>query len=215
MKSLSVSLLTTLAGYSVMLIVPMPILRQMALFCIAGLSSAFCFVILLGPTVAKPRPLPSATDRWGTFLGQALPFSQAKALAVTTLFICAAIPGWFQLKTGDELRLLNNIPTAVLAEQQSVSEKISPTSPGQFFVIRAQTTDEVLHRLSTLRPQLDRLVKKGLLTGYRTVKALCCRSSVRRLTVNSSKPSTSKSDDWLNKNSVPALKCRPQPSHAL
>ena len=168
LKSLSVSLLTTLAGYSVMLIVPMPILRQMALFCIAGLSSAFCFVILLGPTVAKPRPLPSATDRWGTFLGQALPFSQARALAVTALFICAAIPGWFQLQTGDELRLLNSIPTAVLAEQQSVSEKISPTSPGQFFVIRAQTTDEVLHRLSTLRPQLDRLVKKGLLTGYRT-----------------------------------------------
>ena len=167
-KSLSVSLLTTLAGYSVMLIVPMPILRQMALFCIAGLSAAFCFVMLLGPTVVQSRPMPLSTDAWGTFLGQVLRLSPSKALLLTAILIFAAIPGWFRLQTGDELRLLNSIPAAVLAEQQSVSEKVSPTSPGQFFVIRAKTTDEVLHQLSSLRPRLDRLVNEGLITGYRT-----------------------------------------------
>ena len=168
LKSLSVSLLTTIAGYSVMFLVPMPALRQMALFCIAGLSAAFCFVMLLGPAVTHSRPMPSAANRWGTFLCKVLRFPHSKAVAVTLVLMLLTAPGWLRLQTGDELRLLNSIPAAVLAEQQAVSEKVMPTSPGQFFVIRGTTTDEVLQHLALLRPQLNHLIKEGLITGYRT-----------------------------------------------
>ncbi len=165
---LFVSLLTSLAGYCVMFFVPMPALRQMALFCMTGLASAFAFVMLFGPAVTRPRPMPALTQRWGETLERSLQLSSKKTAALTALLCLLAAPGLMRLASGDELALLNSIPAKVLAEQQAVSEKVAPTSPGQFFVVRGLTTDSVLEHLSQLKPLLNNAVKNGVITGFRT-----------------------------------------------
>ena len=47
LKPLSLSLLTTGIGYAVMIFSPMPGLRQMAVFCIAGLMAAYCNMLFV------------------------------------------------------------------------------------------------------------------------------------------------------------------------
>ncbi len=165
---LFVSLLTSLAGYCVMFFVPMPALRQMALFCMSGLASAFAFVMCFGPAVTRPRPMPSLTQRWGTVLQQSLRLSNKKAAVLTAALCLLTAPGLMRLTSGDELALLNSLPAKVLAEQQAVSEKVAPTSPGQFFVVRGLTTNAVLEHLSQLKPLLANAVNAGVITGFRT-----------------------------------------------
>ncbi len=165
---LFVSLLTSLAGYCVMFFVPMPALRQMALFCMTGLASAFAFVMLFGPAVTHSRPMPQLTQHWGSVLRQSLRLSAKKAAFIAAALLLASAPGLLRLATGDELALLNSIPADVLAEQQAVSEKVAPTSPGQFFVVRGHSTDDVLEHLTQLKPLLKEAVKRGVITGFRT-----------------------------------------------
>ena len=165
---LFVSLLTSLAGYSVMFFVPMPALRQMALFCIAGLTSAFLFVMLTGPIVTQTRPMPVTTRAWAEKLTGFLRLAPEPAAIVIVILLITLAPGLTKLKTGDELQLLNSIPVNVLTESQRVSKLVAPASPGQFFVVRGDTTDDVLERLAKLKIHLEKAVNNHVITGFTT-----------------------------------------------
>lgn len=66
LKPLSLSLLTTGIGYAVMIFSPMPGLRQMAVFCIAGLMAAYCNMLFVASSFCVPIyprvPLPHSLE---------------------------------------------------------------------------------------------------------------------------------------------------------
>lgn len=161
-KPLTVSLLTTIAGYAVMAASPMPGLRQMAVFCMAGLAAAYLTVILIVPRFVRPAAGGRASLLPARTLG-ALPILAGRArvfFIVLVLAISAA--GALNLKTQNELALLNRIPPELLVDMQFVGKALSPVSAGQVFVITGPDTETVLRTARSLRDGLNALAVKGI-----------------------------------------------------
>lgn len=168
-KGLTVSLATSVAGYAVMLFMPMPILKQMALFCILGLASAWLSVLLFLPSVTHVRPMPAVTSRFIQMLGSATrvrrPWVRVSVLAIAALIFATGVG---KLTTTDELRLLTKLPDKLMAEQQRVAAILSPESPAQFFVVRGSNSDEVVAGVQKLSMELDVLRDQGVISGFRS-----------------------------------------------
>lgn len=168
-KGLTVSLVSSVAGYAVMLVIPMPSLKQMALFCIVGLTSAWLCVILFLPSLMRVRAMPVLTRSCNGILVRTLSIRSATTrgivLAVGTL---VALTGIVRLTTTDELRLLTKLPDALMSQQSRVAQILAPESPAQFFVVRGKTSDEVVVSVQALVDRLHRLESTGVISGSRT-----------------------------------------------
>lgn len=166
-RPLALSLLSTVLGYALMAITPMPGLHQMAVFCISGLVATFV-------TVMTTLPLLHAAQRRVVFYEL---FCQklSKSPVLTTsrqkiLFIggCAlvAIVGLSQLHTTNELRLLNSVPKDLLHQQNAIATRLSNTSPSQFFLVQGTSDDDTLNLLVKLEQQLRTATEQGVVTNY-------------------------------------------------
>ena len=167
---MGISLLTSLAGYSVMLWIPLPVLRQTGLFCMTGLVVAFACVMLWGPVLAAHRPMPRLTRRLGTRLQSLLRLSPKGTVALVLGLPLLLSPGLMHLEKGRELQLLNSLPAEILAQQQAVAAQTGLPSPGQFFLVQGENTDDALTRLETLKTRLKRAVDEHVVLGYQSAE---------------------------------------------
>ena len=161
-KPLTLSLVTTGIGYAVMVLSPMPGLRQMAVFCISGLLSAYACVMTLAPLLNPAKPSHTARAFASAFSRLPRLKGKAKVLFVLTLLAVSAI-GSLQLKTHNELKLLNRIPQSLVEEMQFVGKAVSPVSSGQLFVIEAESTEKVLRSAESLQKRLAELTARGVI----------------------------------------------------
>ena len=163
LRPLTLSLLTTGIGYLVMAVSPMPGLRQMAVFCIAGLFAAYLNVVFITARFLKPAQASASAQLFARFFAKLpLPQGSAKVCFVVLLLVISCI-GCLQLKTQNELALLNRIPQSLLADAEFIGQALSPTSPGQLFVISASDTDAVLEKAQQLQTKLEALAEKGII----------------------------------------------------
>lgn len=168
-KGLTVSLVSSIAGYAVMFFIPMLSLRQMALFCVAGLTSAWLCVLLFLPGMTRTRAMPRLTKGWANCLMRLLnvPTICGK-LIVLAIVAVVAVSGMMRLTTTDELRLLTKLPQDLFVEQQRVARILAPESPAQFFVVRGKTSDETVQNVQTLATELNKVQSQGVIAGFRT-----------------------------------------------
>ncbi len=163
MKPLTLSLLTTCIGYGVMALSPMPGLRQMAVFCIAGLFAAYAGVVFAASPCLKAAQ-PSHTARAFSKAFRRLPHLEGKSRGIFLgLCVLTAAAGCFKLQTQNELALINRIPEKLLADMQFVGKALSPVSPGQVFLIKGDNAEAVLQANEALQKRLEELVSRGLL----------------------------------------------------
>lgn len=163
LKPLSLSLLTTGIGYAVMIFSPMPGLRQMAVFCIAGLMAAYCNMLFVAGSFLRADIPTRAAAAFSRGFAQ-LP--RAKGIAKAAFVVCLLIVSVFgalQLKTQNELALLNRIPAHLMADMQFVGKALSPVSPGQLFVIQGNDTEAVLQAHELLQKHLAQLAANGVI----------------------------------------------------
>lgn len=163
LKPLTLSLITTGIGYLVMAVSPMPGLRQMAVFCITGLLAAYLNTVFITAHFLKPAKASASAQLFARFFSKLPPLQGAgKAFFVTLLLIVSCV-GCLQLKTQNELALLNRIPQSLLADTEFIGQVLSPTSSGQLFVISASDTDTVLEKAQTLQTELELLAGNGII----------------------------------------------------
>ncbi|MDO4937570.1 MAG: MMPL family transporter [Sutterellaceae bacterium] len=168
-KGLTVSLVSSVAGYAVMLFIPMPSLQQMALFCMSGLTSAWLCVLLILPSVSRVRSMPPLTRRWTIWLKGLLIVKTTCCKAIVLGVVAlVATTGMMRLTTTDELRLLTKLPENLQIEQQHVAQILAPESPAQFFVVRASTSDAVIGSVQALIAELKKAQSDGTIAGFRT-----------------------------------------------
>lgn len=168
-KGLTVSLISSVAGYAVMLFIPMPSLKQMALFCMVGLTSAWLCVLLFLPSLTRVRAMPKMTRWWTSVLERVLNIrSTASRGIVLAVGVLIAFSGIARLTTTDELRLLTKLPDSLMLQQQRVAQILAPESPAQFFVVRGKTSDDVVRNMQGLVTQLHKLESAGVISGLRT-----------------------------------------------
>ena len=85
-----------------------------------------------------------------------------KTIFIAALLIASTV-GILQLKTQNELALLNRIPAELMSDVQFVGRALSPASPGQLFVIQGSDSESVLQRNETLQKRLAQLTADGII----------------------------------------------------
>lgn len=164
--------LTSVAGYAVLALAPLPGLRQMALFSGVGLTAAFLTVVAWFPVLDVgavrstrfARAWASTRAKWPQARGR-------KAVILVGALLGFSGLGIARLNIDDDVRKLQSVPPSLLAAQGEVARAIGLPSPAQFFVVRGATEEEILVREEALREQLDALVKGGALGGYEAISS--------------------------------------------
>jgi predicted exporter len=172
---LLLGLLTTLLGYGMLLVLPFPGLRQIAVFSGIGLIGAWLTVQCLCPLwLAKPL-----ARRDGLLAAQARLLHAYQCLlrgrrvwwAVLAL-VALTLPGLLRLKVDDDVRQLIR-PSAALASQEARIRALTGIgNSGQFFLVQGADENQLLERSAGLSVALDRLVAQGRLQGYSSLSAM-------------------------------------------
>ena len=158
------ALLTSVLGYAALYFLPIPALRQVAVFAVAGLCMDWAGVLLWYPALAKsarvadpPRvaraeALAAAWPRWGRerWLGPAL-----------AVLLLGAVLGLARLKADDDLRLLYAHDAALEAEQKEVTRLTGVASGTGFFVAGGADPQALLRLEEAALDRLDRDPQAG------------------------------------------------------
>jgi predicted exporter len=176
LPSLTLALITTVAGYLALALTPFPGLRQMALFSAVGLIFAWSTVIFWFPVLATRSESVGGGPmvRWCAASLERWPRLELRRLTLPTLtaigvFGVLATFGLARLRAQDDVRLLQNPPKRLIDEQIRLSRLLDAPAPAQFFVVRGESGETVLRREETLKQRLDKLVEAKLISGYQAV----------------------------------------------
>src|SRR5262249_12520291 len=160
------ALITTVIGYLALALTPFPGLRQMAFFSAVGLIFAFLTVAFWFPVLGRSDVL--RTGELARRYGRT--FNRWPRLSVhPPVFIGAALllisigAGLFHLEANDDIRLLQNPPKELVAEQLKLGRLLDAPSPVQFYLVRGATVEAVLEREEALKSRLDPLVEKQMI----------------------------------------------------
>ena len=171
LPGLALALATSVLGYAVLGSAPFPGLRQMALFSAVGLVAAFLTVVcwfpwLDGagvPETAFARRVAGSLARWPRLTRG----PRTAALAVAAAALLAA--GLWPLRANDDIRQLQASPPALLADQRAIGTLLGAASPGQFFLVSADSDDALLAHEEALTARLQALRRDGRLAGWRAL----------------------------------------------
>ena len=164
------ALITTSMGYFLMAVTPFPVLSQMAVFSISGISAAWLTVFLLFPHINKLRFSVNSS----MFLVGGI---QAKNLRITNLvrgilvagMILVSLYGLIAFRTNDNIRSLASFDKDLVTQQLKISDILDMPSPSQFFIVSGATEEEVLSRAERLTNKLDQLVSDRVISGYQSL----------------------------------------------
>ncbi len=159
--------LTSVAGYAMLAIAPLPGLRQVAVFSAAGLLGAFVTVLAWYPALDRGvvRQTRFATA-WAATRARWPHLSGARALAALALLLLVVGLGLSRLVADDDVRALQASPPALVEAQRRVAGLVGLPSPAQFFVVRGHDEAELLTREAQLTSQLAALAAQGWLAGH-------------------------------------------------
>lgn len=169
-----ISLAVTVTGYLFLLLTPLPILQQTAVFSSAAVLSTFLFTRLLLPALFnhwQPRPTPGlmplldALRRSIRSAGERI--RHTPLLAILLLVVAAS--GLYLSNWQDDIRNWVNTPQQLLTQAIQVGRLtgIEPTS--QYFIVQAADQESLLQTEQRLSARLDTLVAQGRLRNYRAL----------------------------------------------
>jgi predicted exporter len=174
LPGLWMALATSLLGYAAMTFVPLPAIRQIAVFALIGLTSAFLSVLLLGPASVRllrgGRVAPvfgwlaTGLIRLGSRLGRG-------SLTFVVVFTVGGLVLASRAKVEDDVRSLIQRPGELMAQEDAVKKALGAGLSTQFILINPEEgSDEACLRAEeSLRPKLRKCKEKGALTSWTTM----------------------------------------------
>jgi predicted exporter len=164
------ALITTAIGYLLMAMTPFPVLSQMAVFCIAGISAAWLTVVLIFPHINKLRSNSNSSLSLANYIQSKIThISPAVHKGVSIGLVLISLYGIFSFQPNDNIRSLASFDKELIKQQMKVSGILDMPSPSQFFVVGGYTEEETLSRAEQLTSQLDQLVSEGVIGGYQSI----------------------------------------------
>ncbi|WP_207459183.1 hypothetical protein [Azospirillum sp. SYSU D00513] len=168
--SILLGLLTSLIGYAMLAVAPFPGLRQIAVFSILGLSAAFLTVVLWLPRLDRAKPLRHGATLLRTAAGLWGFWSDARRRPLHILLAVAAVTvlamGAMRFRADDDVRRMQALNPALVAEQAAIQSMIGATTAPQFLLIEGADDEAALRRGEAVAPLLARLKREGVLSGY-------------------------------------------------
>jgi predicted exporter len=157
-RSIFLGMLTSVAGYVALFFVPIPGLRQIGIFSIAGLAASWLTVALWYPWLSKGlKPVGPGPRRAAAAIARNWPrlregrYGTPAALA---LLLAASIWGCLRLRADDDVRLLYAQDETLKAEQQRVSSAVRLPGAGRFFLIKGPDREAILQAEERLKDSL-------------------------------------------------------------
>ena len=92
------------------------------------------------------------------------------ALLAVLLMFCAA--GLWQLNSKNDIRQWVGAPPSLMAQAQAIARITGYQPTSQFFLVRADTEQQLLERQTALSERLDQLISMGKLQGYLALNQL-------------------------------------------
>ena len=172
LPGLGLTLLAAVIGYMGLALTPFPGLRHMALFSALGLVFAWLTVVcwfpaLISGSTLRAGPLARSYRRlvphWPRLSSR--PLSLVLGLALLAL----SIGGWSRLTTNDDIRSLQSSPAALVQDQIKLSKLLDAPSPVQYYLVRGDSSEQVLQREEALKKRLDPLIQAGHIAGYQAL----------------------------------------------
>lgn len=160
-KPMTISLISSLAGYAALYASGTKGLQEIACFSISGLVFAFFMVIGIGPEFLQRGPPPHLMEKLGNMR---LRFSyqwQANAL-IFTLAIAASTVIFLKLAFADDPRLMYASSKQLLDETAFVTQQSETFDSSRYLVITADNASELAKRIDHIRPQIARWKKDGI-----------------------------------------------------
>jgi len=172
LPGLFLGLISSALAYSAQAITPFPGLRQMAVFSVVGLLTAWLTVILWFPVLTCNQPLSklSAADKLlklqATFPSVSSSSWLLPSLVVLTLLSLLAI---FNGQADDDVRLLQTSPEALVEQETHIQQQLGLSSGTQFLLIPCKQLQSCLEKELLLKPNLEQMKINGELIDYQMV----------------------------------------------
>lgn len=164
------ALITTAMGYFLMAITPFPVLSQMAVFSIAGITAAWLTVVLIFPYINKLRFSANSSLTLVNYIHpKNYRISVSSRKVIIAVMILVSLYGVFSFRSDDNIRSLAIFDKELIAQQVKTSEILDLPSPSQFFIVSGSTEEEALSRAEQLSKKLDKLVHEGVIGGYQSI----------------------------------------------
>lgn len=168
-RPLILALISTLCAYFALCITPFPIIRQMAIFAIAGLIGAFLTVYFLHPYFAlnlKRRPLPLQNLFKFYFK---LYSSKKRALTIFMILIVTSALGLSQLNYQDDISAFQKLPLHLVTQDQKIATLTSQSAEQKWLALYSSNQDELLVKLEKVRDSLNKAQDLSLIKGYQAL----------------------------------------------
>jgi predicted exporter len=184
LPAISIGIFTSIVGFSGLLFVSFPGLREIAVFSIAGMLGSFFSVVawlpMLSPVARSARP-PAAL----AWCAHALGLAQNQRVRRFAGWIAVAsapvaLYGLISVAPGDDIRSLQSPPAKLLQEEAALRSVMGGSDGRRFFVVTGSSTEEVLKRQDDLVSRLRALVSQGALDGFQSVGSFVPSESTQR-----------------------------------
>lgn len=155
---ISLALIIVIIAYIIIAIAPFPALRQLALFSIVGLTTAYLNVIALFPLFTKPTKRKSQpwiaiiTQRYLHFCKT---ISRTKMGLLFLIVLILIIFGLYQLRANDDIHLLESIPANLSHQQNQIQKLIGSHLGMNYLIVTGKTAEETLEHEHRVAQTID------------------------------------------------------------
>ena len=170
LPSLFMGLMTTLVAYIFLSFAPFPGFRQIAVFSIVGLSAAWITSILLLPRLKALNAQPAIHTL--RFIGQARNYVlNHKQVRFSLIFVIlvGSLSSLMFIKSNDDIRNLQSMDQYLKSEDSYVREHFGQQQGNDYFVIHAETEQQVQQLEQQLIEKLRNLQSQGQLKGFQAI----------------------------------------------
>ena len=172
LPGLALGLATTLTAYASLGIAPFPALRQIAVFCGAGLLGAWLTVVLLLPSHTKALRSSPALMRMGLAYAQRFPLIADRWVFVSAGLCLAALAALFYcVQPSDDVRLLQTQMPQLTQEAASIESLIADRRDNQFLLVESTSAEATLNTERSVRAVLDLLMETQKLRAYSAISS--------------------------------------------
>ena len=173
-KAFLLSLMITLMGYVALLVTPLPILQQSAVFSIAALVSAFLATLLVLPFFFVTWNIKTSTTLVAVLRGLAMMVHTIKKSILSNrwypvLIVLFIIGSFFRLSTQDDIRQWAYLSPVWLEQAQQVAEITEVEPSGQYLLVIADNDEALLQSLDNITESLIELQEQGLISQFQSI----------------------------------------------
>ena len=170
LPSLFMGLMTTIVAYVFLSFTPFPGFRQIAVFSIVGLSTAWITSILLLPRLKALNAEPAIrTLRFiGNLRSYALKHAKQRYLLIVLVFVGSVVSLSF-IQPNDDIRNLQSMDQTLKQEDQYVRERFGQQQGSDYFIIQGKTTADLEQQEQMLIGKLQYLKETGAIQNFQAL----------------------------------------------